>query len=136
MKIVVVDGQGGRLGKMLVEQIKNTMPGEEVIAVGTNSIATAAMLKAGADSGATGENPVSVVCRKADVIMGPIGIVMADALLGEITPKMAAEISKSDAHKVLIPMNRCNTEIAGTAEMSMSEYVKLAVEKVYRLKVL
>ena len=89
MKIVVIDGQGGRLGKLLVEGVKARLPQAEVWALGTNSIATATMLKAGADEAATGENPVVVCCRKADLIVGPIGIVIADALLGEITPKMS-----------------------------------------------
>ncbi len=106
MKIMVMDGQGGRMGKSVVEQIRARFPEDEILAVGTNSIATAAMLKAGADAGATGENPTIVGCRTADVIIGPMGIVIADSLLGEITPKMAVAIGQSEAKKVLIPVNR------------------------------
>ncbi len=102
MTIVVIDGQGGKMGKGLVEQLKKFCPEDEILAIGTNSIATAAMLKAGADAGATGENPAVVASRTADVIVGPMGIVIADSLMGEITPKMAVSIGQSPAKKVLI----------------------------------
>ena len=82
MNIMVIDGQGGRMGKSIVEQMKRNFPEDEILAIGTNSIATAAMLKAGADAGATGENPAIVGCRTADLIIGPLGIVIADSLLG------------------------------------------------------
>ncbi len=130
MKILIIDGQGGKMGKMIVEQLKASMPDCELIAIGTNSIATAAMLKAGADHGATGENPVVVNSADADIIIGPLGIVVADSLLGEITPKMAVAIGQSKARKILIPINRCNTTVIGTEELSYSEYVRLAAEKV------
>lgn len=94
-KIVVIDGQGGRMGKTVVEQLKNTYPDLPLTAIGTNSIATSAMLKAGADLGATGENPVITACRDADLIIGPLGIVIADSLLGEITPAMSSAIGSS-----------------------------------------
>ena len=90
MEILVIDGQGGGLGRQLVAAVKKAVPQAVVTAIGTNSAATSAMLKAGADRAATGENAVVVGCRRADVILGPIGIVMADALLGEITPKFIA----------------------------------------------
>lgn len=105
MNILVIDGQGGGIGKLLVSGIKSEYPDFFVTAVGANSIATSAMLKAGADAAATGENAVCVGCRKADVIAGPVGIVIADALLGEITPKMATAIGQSDAKRVLVPVN-------------------------------
>ena len=105
MIILVIDGQGGRLGKQLVEAARRKFADAEILAVGTNSMATATMLKAGADEGATGENPVIVGCRRADFIVGPLGIVIADSLLGEVTPKMATAISQSGATRVLIPMN-------------------------------
>ena len=89
MMIMVIDGQGGKMGKNIVEQLKKRFPEDELLAIGTNSIATAAMLKAGADAGATGENPAIVGSRRADIIIGPMGIVIADSLLGESTPKMA-----------------------------------------------
>lgn len=102
MKLVIIDGQSGRVGALLAERIKAARLPCEILAVGTNAIATAAMMKAGADQGATGENPVLVACRTADVIAGPIGILSADALLGEITPAMAAAIGRSPARKLLL----------------------------------
>ena len=91
-KILIIDGQGGMLGKQLVEDVKKILPESEVIAVGTNIMATNSMLKAGADNGATGENAVVVCARTADIIVGPVGIAIADSLLGEITPQMAAAV--------------------------------------------
>ena len=132
MKIVVIDGQGGSLGRALVEGVKG-LEGSEIYAVGTNSIATSAMLKSGADFGATGENPVVVNCRDADIIAGPIGIIAADSLLGEITEKMAAAVAKSNAAKVLIPVSRCSVTVAGVRDMPMGELIKIAVEKIKTL---
>lgn len=134
MKIMVIDGQGGRMGKSIVEQIKKNFPEDEILAIGTNSIATAAMLKAGADAGATGENPAVVGCRTADIIVGPMGIVIADSLLGEITPKMAVAIGQSDAKKVLIPVNRCQHFVVGCRELPLGEYMKLVVEEVRKIR--
>ena len=111
MEILVIDGQGGGLGRQLVAAVKKAV----VTAIGTNSAATSAMLKAGADRAATGENAVVVGCRRADVILGPIGIVMADALLGEITPAMAQAVAQSDARRILIPANRCDTLVVGVS---------------------
>ena len=127
-KIVVIDGQGGRLGALLCEAIQKEPLDAEVYAIGTNSIATAAMLKAGADHGATGENPVVVTCRDADVIVGPIGIVCADSLLGEITPNMAHAIGSARAEKLLVPVNRCSIHVVGTRVKSMADAVSEAVE--------
>ncbi len=134
MKIMVMDGQGGRMGKSVVEQIRARFPEDEILAIGTNSIATAAMLKAGADAGATGENPAIVGCRTADIIIGPMGIVIADSLLGEITPKMAVAIGQSEAKKVLIPVNRCQHFVVGCEDLPLGEYVKLVVEEVRKIK--
>ena len=134
MKIMVMDGQGGRMGKSVVEQIRARFPEDEILAIGTNSIATAAMLKARADAGATGENPAIVGCRTADIIIGPMGIVIADSLLGEITPKMAVAIGQSEAKKVLIPVNRCQHFVVGCEELPLGEYVKLVVEEVKKIK--
>ncbi len=133
MKIVVIDGQGGRMGKMVVEQLKEVLPNYELIAIGTNSIATAAMLKAGADFGATGENPVVYNCADADIIIGPLGIVVANALLGEVTPSMALAVGQSSAHKILLPINKCNNVVVGVQELSYKEYVDLAIEHVKRI---
>lgn len=129
MNIVVIDGQGGRIGKAIIEQIRACSINCEITAIGTNSLATSAMLKAGADNGATGENPVVIACRKADYIVGPIGIVIADSMLGEITPKMAEAVGQSDARKVLIPVNKC-ISVAGVQEMTLSQYVENAVQMI------
>lgn len=133
MKIVVVDGQGGRMGKTLIEQLKKRLPAAEIWAVGTNSIATATMLKAGADCGATGENPVLVACRDADVITGPVGIVIADALFGEVTPAMAAAVGQSRAQKVLLPVNRCANFVVGVADLTVSALVEQAAAAIEQL---
>lgn len=134
MMIMVIDGQGGKMGKNIVEQLKKRFPEDELLAIGTNSIATAAMLKAGADAGATGENPAIVGSRRADIIIGPMGIVIADSLLGEISPKMAVAIGQSSAKKVLIPVNRCQHFLVGCKELPLGEYVKLVAEEVEKIK--
>jgi len=114
--------------------VKANFPGDEILAIGTNSIATAAMLKAGADAGATGENPAIVGSRTADMIIGPMGIVIADSLLGEITPKMAVAIGQSTAKKILIPVNRCQHFVVGCEELPLGEYVKMVVEEIRKIK--
>ncbi len=131
--VLIIDGQGGMLGKQMVEAVKKLHPDGEIIAVGTNSIATANMLKAGADRGATGENAVIVVARDADIIVGPIGIVIADSLLGEITPKMAAALGQSSAVKILMPVNKCNNIVIGTEDKSTSELVEEAIKKIQEI---
>ena len=130
MKILVIDGQGGGLGKQLVAALSAQCPQAQLTAVGTNSLATSAMRKAGAVRTATGENAVVVNCRHADVIVGPIGIVIADALLGEITPAMAAAVCQSGAKRVLIPVNHCDNYIVGVPEQSIGDLVTAAVQKV------
>lgn len=124
MKIVVIDGQGGRMGRTVIEEIKKQNIDAEIIAIGTNSTATSTMLAAKADAGATGENAIVVNCRDADYIIGPIGIIVADALHGEISPAMAVAIGQSRAKKILLPVSRCNTYIAGVQEMPLGELVK------------
>ena len=133
MKLVIIDGQGGRLGSLLVEAIKKEALPVEPLVIGTNAIATAAMLKAGANQGATGENPVLVACRDADVIVGSLGILSADSLLGEITPKMAVAVGQSKALKLLLPLNRCNNQVIGVKDATMSELVKETVERLKKL---
>ena len=119
MNIVVIDGQGGRLGRRLVEGIHKACPQETVLAIGTNSAATQNMLNSGCAARlATGENAVIVACRKADIIVGPVGIATADALMGEITPAMANAVASSPAYRVLIPMNLCDTYVAGVIQGS------------------
>jgi hypothetical protein len=131
--ILVIDGQGGRIGRLLIEGIKAGVPNAEVLAVGTNSIATAAMLKAGAERGATGENAVIVNCRRADVIAGPLGIVVADSLMGEISRAMAAAVGQSAAVKVLIPINLCNNIVVGAKDRPIRELLALAVAEIAAL---
>ncbi len=130
MHVLVIDGQGGRLGKQVIESVRKAFPESHITAVGTNAMATAAMLKGGADEGATGENPVVIACRRADYIIGPIGIVIADALLGEVTPKMAAAVGQSSAIRILIPMNRCDNLVAGVNSQPLSDLIEDAVKKI------
>lgn len=130
MKITIIDGQGGRMGKTVIEQLKKAHPDLELYAIGTNSIATAAMLKAGADHGATGENPCIVNAQDSDVIIGPIGITFANALLGEITPAIAVAIGASRAYKILIPVNRCNHYLVGCQDATLGDYIRQVCEKV------
>ena len=133
MKIMVVDAQGGGVGRQLVTELKKTLPDAEIRAVGTNSAATAAMLKAGADIAATGENAVIVGARSADVIVGPIGIVVADSLYGEITPAMAAAIGSCSGTRVLIPINHCDNIIAGVPDLNLGHLVAAAVKEIEAL---
>lgn len=133
MKITIIDGQGGRIGRTVIEQLKKKHETLELYAIGTNSAATAAMLKAGADYGATGDNAVIINAADSDIIVGPIGIVFANALLGEITPAISTAVSASRAFKILIPVNRCNHYIAGLGEAPMGDYIRNAVEKVESL---
>ncbi len=125
MNILVIDSQGGGMGRQLVSAVKERLP--HVTAVGTNSTATAAMLRAGADVAATGENAVIVGCRRADVIVGPIGIVIADSLYGEVTPAMAVAVGQSRARRILIPVNHCENIVAGVAEQSLGSLIESAL---------
>lgn len=133
MKVVIIDGQGGRLGQLLAEAIVKEALSCDLLAIGTNSIATSAMLKGGAKQGATGENPVIVACRDADIIIGPIGIVSADSLLGEITPAMAVAVGQSRALKLLLPVSHCNNQVIGVRPLTMNEIVKATVERLKEL---
>jgi len=129
--IMILDAQGGGLGRQLISQIRKEVPGTYIIAVGTNSAATGAMLKAGADEAATGENAARVVSGKADIIIGPIGMVIADAMLGEITPEMARTIAQARAKRIMIPFSNCDNYIAGVSDFSTG---KLIVDAVKQLK--
>ena len=133
MNILVIDAQGGGLGRQAVAAIKQNFPDYEITAVGTNSAAATAMLKAGADNTATGENAVIVGCRRADVIVGPVGIVIADALYGEITPNMALAVGQSRAKRILIPVNHCDNIIAGVPDLTLSRLVESVVEQLRAL---
>lgn len=130
MKILVIDGQGGGMGSQLVENIKKRFPDAEITAVGTNTVATQSMLKAGAHHAATGENAVIVGARSADVITGPVGIVIADSLYGEITPKMALAVSQSNAERVLLPMNICSNFIVGVEKIPAGKLVEAAMDRI------
>ena len=129
MKIVVIDGQGGRLGKLLVEEVRARLPQAELLAIGTNGVASSAMQKAGAAHVATGENPVVRGVMDADAVLGPLGIVVAHAILGEVTPKMAEAVGGCRARKFLVPMNSCGVVVAGVQELGLSAQVRLAVEQ-------
>ena len=128
--VLVIDGQGGGLGRQLVSALAAACPEAELTAVGTNSLAANAMLKAGASRAATGENAVVVNCRHADIIVGPIGIVIADALLGEITPAMAAAVCQSGAKRVLVPINHCENYVVGVPDQPVSQLVAAAAQTV------
>lgn len=133
MTVLVLDGQGGRLGSQLVKEICARFPGQDLLAVGTNSMATERMLKAGASRAATGENAVVVACRKAEIIVGPVGMVIADALLGEVTPQMAKAVGQSGAVRILLPSDKCETLIAGTGGQSMNDLIRDAMDKLAAL---
>ena len=132
MTIVVIDGQGGRVGALLIDALRNAgiQKPHHLLCVGSNPLATAAMLRAGADQGASGENPVKVVCREADIICGPIGILLADAMMGEITPAMAVAIGQSKAFKVLLPMEKCGASIAGLEAVPLNKLIDSAVQHI------
>ena len=129
MKVLIIDAQGGGIGRQVVSAVKAKFPDITVTAVGTNGTATVAMLRAGADVSATGENAVVVGCRRADVIIGPIGIVIADALHGEITPTMALAVGQSMAKRILIPVNQCDNIIAGVQNVNINYLIKCAIEE-------
>ena len=133
MNILVIDAQGGGIGKQIVSALKKRYPEQYITAVGTNSLATSSMLKAGADAAATGENPVIVCSRRADVIIGPVGIVIADALLGEITAAMAAAVGQSPAKRILVPVNHCDNYIVGVTDLSMTKLIEGVVAEVGKM---
>lgn len=128
MKTIIIDGQGGRVGRTIAEKLKSRLPEQELTVIGTNSIATANMLKSGAEFGATGENPIMLAAENADLIIGVLGIAIPHSLLGEVTPKMAAAVGKSRAKKLLIPSTRCNSTVVGVTVNGLSELTDLAVE--------
>lgn len=130
MNLMVMDAQGGGIGRQLITALRKEEIEVHITAVGTNSAAVSAMLKAGADEGATGENAVRVVSRKADLIVGPMGIVIADAMLGEITPVMAAAIGQCDAPKILIPFRSCDNIIVGVRQLSTAALIQEAIMEI------
>ncbi|MDD3409251.1 MAG: DUF3842 family protein [Eubacteriales bacterium] len=133
MKLLVIDGQGGGVGRALVQALKAALPEQPVIALGTNAVATAAMLRAGADAGASGENAIRHQCASADVIVGVIGILHANAMMGEISPVIAAAVSESEAQKVLLPLDRCGLHIVGVARQPLDAAIREAVQYIAEL---
>ena len=133
MNLLVIDGQGGQLGSQIIKAVRNRYNDIHIISVGTNATATASMIKAGANQGATGENPVIVASRKADVIVGPVGIVIADSLLGEITPKMAVAVGQSNATKILIPINKCENLVAGVPNLTTTALIDDTLNKLQEI---
>ncbi len=133
MKILVIDGHGGQLGAQVIKAVRGSFDNVEIMAVGTNSAATMTMLKAGADNAATGENPVIVACRSADIIIGPVGIVIADSLYGEVTPAAAAAVGQADAVRILIPMNKCDNIVAGVPDLSTSSLIEDVIKKLKQI---
>lgn len=136
MRIAVIDGQGGGIGKHITEKLRKNLPeSAEIIALGTNSLATATMLKAGANDGATGENAISFMANKVDIIAGSIGIIAVNAMLGEVTPKIAEAIAVSDAKKYLLPINRYGIEIIGVGSEPLPHQIDklvLCIKKIWR----
>lgn len=122
--ILIIDGQGGGMGKSLIAGIRREGLPVRLVAAGTNAMATAAMMKAGADVGVTGENAILFNCPRADLIVGPIGIVLANAMYGELTPAVARAVAESDAPKVLIPSARCHVQVAGLPEKPVGSYME------------
>ena len=133
MNILIIDGQGGQLGAQIIKAINLHFADVNLTAVGTNAIATTAMLKAGAKNAATGENPVVVACRKADVIIGPVGIVITDSLMGEITSEMAIAVGKADAVRILIPINKCDNLIAGVPNLNTAALIEDVISKLHNI---
>ena len=133
LNLLVIDGQGGQLGSQIIKAIRTRYSDINIIAVGTNATATTSMIKSGANQGATGENPVVVASRKADIIIGPVGIVIADSLLGEITPKMAVAIGQSDATKILVPVNKCDNLVAGVPNLTTTALIDDTLNKLQEI---
>ena len=135
MKILVIDGQGGSLGKTIISRIIEEKIDAEIIAIGTNSTATQNMIKGNKAQGATGENPIVVNVEDADIIVGPMGILAANSMLGEITEKMALAISKSKAVKILIPYNKCKIVVAGVKDDTFQNYIEEAIKQIKKIAI-
>ncbi len=131
MRIAVIDGQGGGIGKSIVEKLRKELPeNTEIIALGTNSLATSFMLKAGANEGASGENAIVYNASRVDIIIGMIGILISNSMLGELTPAMAKAIAESPAKKVILPLNRCNIEIIGVDNQPIPHLIDAAIMRI------
>ena len=127
MQILIIDGQGGKIGRAVAEAVLKERPDVQLSVIGTNAIATSAMMRSGVKDAATGENPVAVMAPRADVIIGPVGIVIADSLMGEVTPKMALAVGQSRAKKILIPLNRCDNMVVGVEDIPLAEMIRRTI---------
>lgn len=135
MRIAVIDGQGGGIGKHIIEKLRANLGLDTyILALGTNALATSSMLKAGANEGATGESAIAYNVHKVDLIIGPIAIIISFSMLGELTPRMAEEISKSNAKKILIPINKNNVEIVGVKSEPLPHLVDAIVEELKNME--
>lgn len=131
MKIAVIDGQGGGIGRSIIRCMRKRLGDDiTILALGTNYGATSAMLKEGASKGATGENAIAVTSQRVDIILGPLGIIMAQSMLGEITGKIASSIASSSAKKILIPISMCNAIVPGTENYKLSQLIELAIDNI------
>ena len=130
MVIAVVDGQGGGIGRAIVEKVKAAMPQTRIVALGTNSVATGQMLRAGADDGATGENAIVHNMQHVDIVVGVIGILNANSMMGELTPTMAAAIGGSHTYKVLLPINRCHIHVVSVEDVPLGKHIENAIEAI------
>lgn len=128
MHILIIDGQGGKIGRAVAEAVLKERPAARLSVIGTNAIATSNMMRSGVKDAATGENPVAVMAPRADVIIGPVGIVIADSLMGEVTPKMALAVGQSRAKKILIPLNRCDNMVVGVEDIPLAEMIRRTIE--------
>lgn len=133
MKIIVIDGQGGNVGKSVIEQIIAAKISCEIVAIGTNGISTSTMIKAKPNFASTGENAIKANCQDADIIIGPIGIVVTNSLHGEISPKIVKAVGKSKAHRILLPINKCDTYIAGNTDKSISFIIEDAIKIIKKI---
>jgi hypothetical protein len=130
MNILVIDGQGGGIGKTIIEQLKTNFQNAVITATGTNALATSNMMKVGADFAATGENAIIYNCQFADIIIGPVGIIFANAMLGEVSCAIANAVASSRAKKILIPTNKCNINIIGIEKKPLAKYIDEAIQAV------
>ncbi|HHZ01516.1 MAG TPA: DUF3842 family protein [Tissierellia bacterium] len=134
MKIAVIDGMGGGIGCQIVERLKPFKNNDvEIIALGTNSSATSNMLRAGADNGATGENAIVWMSGKVDIIIGPLAIISANSMMGEISPKMSLAIASSDARKLLLPVSKCNIDIIGLEDLQFKTIFNELAETIKKI---
>ncbi len=130
MKIAVIDGQGGGIGSLTVKRLRNEFRDSiEIIALGTNAVATTSMMKAGADKGASGENAIIWNASRVNIITGPVSIMMPNAMLGELTSKMAEAVSSSPARKILLPLNQEQVEIIGAAKEPLPHLIDTFIQQ-------